>query len=44
MGVSEDEAKRLAMESERVKVHVGDKEVKRTVYVPGRLVNVVVGK
>ena len=43
-GISEDEAKRLAMESERVKVHVGDKEVKRIVYVPGRLVNVVIGK
>ena len=42
-GISEDEAKRLAMESERVKVHVGDKEVKRIVYVPGRLVNVVIG-
>jgi leucyl-tRNA synthetase len=44
VGISEDEAKRLAMESERVKAHVGDKEVKRTVYVPGRLVNVVTGK
>jgi leucyl-tRNA synthetase len=42
--ISEDEAKRLAMESERVRTHVGDKEVRRVVYVVGRLVNVVIGK
>ena len=42
--VSEEEAKRLVMASERVKAHVGDKEVRRIVYIPGRLVNVVTGK
>ena len=40
--ISEDEAKRLALDSPRVKVHTDNKEVQRTVYVPGRLVNFVV--
>ena len=40
--ISEDEAKRLALDSPRVKVHTDNKEVRRTVYVPGRLVNFVV--
>ncbi len=39
--ISEDEAKRLAMESPRVKTHLNGKQVARLVYVPGRLVNVV---
>ena len=38
---SEEEAKRLALASERVKAHVGQKQVDRMVYVPGHLVNVV---
>ena len=40
--IPEEEAKRLALASPRVKVHTDNKEVQRTVYVPGRLVNVVV--
>ena len=42
--ISEEEARRLALESERVKVHVADKQVARVIYVPGRLVNVVTGR
>ena len=40
--ISEDEARRLALASPRVKVHIDNKQVVRTVYVPGRLVNLVV--
>jgi len=39
--ISEEEAKRLALESGRVQAHVGDKQVSRLVYIRGRLVNVV---
>ena len=39
--ISEEEAKRLALESEKVQAHVGGKQVTRLVYVPRRLVNVV---
>ena len=40
--IAEDEAKRLALASPRVQAHIDNKRVDRTVYVPGRLVNVVV--
>ena len=40
--IAEDEATRLALASPRVQTYVDDKSVARTVYVPGRLVNVVV--
>ena len=40
--VPEEEAKRLALDSPKVKLHIDNREVQRTVYVPGRLVNVVV--
>ena len=40
--ISEEEANRLALASPRVKAHINNKRVDRTVYVPGRLVNVVV--
>jgi leucyl-tRNA synthetase len=39
--VHEYEAKRLALASERVQAHVAGKPIARTVYVPGRLLNVV---
>ena len=39
--VAEEEAKSLAMASPKVQAHLGDKQVARTIYVPGRLVNVV---
>ena len=40
--VSEDDAKELALASEKVAPHVEDKEIKKAVYVPGKLVNLVV--
>ena len=39
--ITETEAKQLALESQRVKAHLEGKEVVKTVYVPGRLVNIV---
>jgi leucyl-tRNA synthetase len=42
VSIAKDEAVKLALESERVKPHVGDKDIDRTVYVPGKLVNIVV--
>ena len=41
--VSEDEAKEMALASERVQPHVEGKEVRKVIYVPGKLVNIVVG-
>ena len=40
--ISEQNAKRLAMESLAVQPHLDGKQVRQIVYVPGRLVNVVV--
>ena len=40
--ISQAEAERLALASPRVQSFINDKRVDRTVYVPGRLVNVVV--
>ena len=42
-GIAEDTAKELALSSEKVRPHVEGKEIRKAVYVPGRLVNVVVG-
>jgi leucyl-tRNA synthetase len=41
--VSEEDAKELALASEKVRAYVEGREVKKSVYVPGRLVNFVVG-
>ena len=41
--IEEDEAKSLALESSKVQPYISGKQVRRVVYVPGRLVNVVVG-
>ncbi|MFQ5473006.1 MAG: class I tRNA ligase family protein, partial [Dehalococcoidia bacterium] len=40
--IAEDVAKELAMASEAVKRHLSGKEPRRVIYVPGRLVNIVV--
>ena len=40
--IAEEEAKSLALASDKVQSHIDGKQVARTVYVPGRLVNVVV--
>ena len=42
VGINEAEAQALALASPRVQSHVEGKSVAKTVYVPGRLVNVVV--
>ena len=41
--ITEEAARELALSSERVRPHVEGRELRRSVYVPGRLVNLVVG-
>jgi leucyl-tRNA synthetase len=41
--ISEEDARTLALESARVRPHVEGRDLKKSVYVPGRLVNLVVG-
>ena len=41
-GIAESEAQELALASPRVQSYTDGKSVRKTVYVPGRLVNVVV--
>ncbi len=41
--ISEEAVRELALESERVKAHVDGKVIKRVIYVPGRIVSIVVG-
>jgi leucyl-tRNA synthetase len=43
VSISEAEAREIALESERVRVHTDGKEIRQAIYVPGRLVNIVVG-
>jgi len=40
--ITENEARQLAVERQRVKAYLEGKEVLKTIYVPGRLVNFVV--
>ena len=42
LSITEEEAIRLALASERVKVYTDGKEVIKTIYVPGKLINLVV--
>lgn len=42
-GISEAEARKVALSNSRVLSFVGDATVKKIIYIPGRLVNVVVG-
>jgi len=42
VSITEAEAKKLALESQRVKAHTEGKELVKAIYVPGRLVNLVV--
>jgi leucyl-tRNA synthetase len=39
--INEDEAKKAALESPKVQAHIAGKSVAQVIYVPGRLVNVV---
>jgi len=41
--VSEADAKELALASEKVRAYVEGRQVRKSIYVPGRLVNFVVG-
>ena len=40
--VSEEEAKEMALASDRIAPHVEGKQVRKVIYVPGKLVNIVV--
>jgi leucyl-tRNA synthetase len=42
VSITEAEARKLALESQRVKAHVEGKKLLKTIYVPGRLINLVV--
>jgi len=42
VSITEDEAKQKALDSQRVKTYLGGKQVAKVIYVPGRLVNLVV--
>jgi len=42
-GITEDEARELAETRPAIMSHITGKEVRRTIYVPGRLINLVVG-
>ena len=42
ISISEEEAVKLAVESPKVKPHIEGKQVVKTIYVPGKLVNMVV--
>jgi leucyl-tRNA synthetase len=42
VSITEDEARRLALASERIKPYTAGEEIAKVIYVPGRLVNVVV--
>ena len=42
VSIAETEAKQLALESQRVKAHLEGKEIIKMIYVPGRLLNMVV--
>lgn len=39
--ISEEEAKRIALNREKIKAHLQGKEIERIIFVPGRLVNIV---
>jgi len=44
VSITESEARELALGRERVRAHTDGKEIEKVIYVPGRLVNVVVSK
>ena len=41
VSITEDEARKLALESKRVRPHLEGKKIARVIYVPGKLVNIV---
>jgi leucyl-tRNA synthetase len=40
--ISEEEAKKMALEQEKIKSFIGEKEIKKIIFVRGRLVNIVI--
>ena len=42
-GLAEDELVERALQSEKVRAHLDGKQVRKTIVVPGKLVNLVVG-
>jgi leucyl-tRNA synthetase len=40
--ITEETARDLALSDENVKRHIGDKEIRKVIYVPGQLVNIVI--
>jgi leucyl-tRNA synthetase len=42
-GMSEEEVREMALSSERVKAHTDGRKVRKVIYVPGRIVSIVVG-
>jgi leucyl-tRNA synthetase len=42
VSIAESEARELALNRERVKVYTASREIRDIIYVPGRLVNIVV--
>ncbi|MDO9334094.1 MAG: leucine--tRNA ligase [Dehalococcoidales bacterium] len=42
VSITEDDAKHLARDSEKVKTHLEGKQIVKVIYVPGKLVNIVV--
>ena len=41
-GISEDEARKLAFSSEKVKKWIEGKEIKKFLFIKGRLINIVI--
>ncbi len=40
--ISEEEAKEIALASEKIKTHLDDREIKKIIFVPGKLLSIVV--
>ncbi|MFH1016424.1 MAG: class I tRNA ligase family protein, partial [Chloroflexota bacterium] len=40
--ITEDQARKLVLERDKVKAHLDNREVVNIIYVPGRLINIVV--
>ncbi|MBV8822860.1 MAG: hypothetical protein JO123_08720, partial [Ktedonobacteraceae bacterium] len=41
--ISENEARTIALANERIASFIGEATVRKVIYIPGRLVNIVVG-
>jgi leucyl-tRNA synthetase len=40
--ISEDETKKIALSSEKIKTFIGNKEIKKVIFIKGRLISIVV--